>query len=241
MPIEEAKKRGAMALFGKKYADSVRVISMGDSQELCGGTHVHRTGDIGYFCVTMQESISSGVRRIEAVTGEKAVQFARRKMSKFEEIVNIMKSSEDQIVRQICDMQDNFRKLQKEKGRLIECLLLSRIVTEKVGDAELKTGYFEEDKVDFKTIFTYLNKTGKGFVIVLLNTNKRLGKISIFIGVSKDLIGKFQASSLLSNCIDIIAGKGGGNERMAQGSGSNTDVKMEVLNIIKKSMLIDKY
>merc|ERR1712224_956046 len=106
-PMEEAKKKGAMALFGEKYADNVRVISMGDSQELCGGTHVHRTGDIGYFCITMQESVAAGVRRIEAVTREKAVQFARRKLSKFEEVVNIVKSSEEQIVPNIRDLQEN--------------------------------------------------------------------------------------------------------------------------------------
>jgi alanyl-tRNA synthetase len=240
MPMEEAKKKGAMALFGEKYADNVRVISMGHSQELCGGTHVNRTGDIGYFCITMQESIASGVRRIEAVTREKAVQFARRKVNKFEEIVNIVKSSEEQVVLNISELQENFKKLQKEKDHLTGSLLLSRVSTEKVGAAELKIGCFEEDKVDFKTIYDQLHKAGKGFVVVLLNINKQQGRTSLFIGVSNDLMGKFQANKLLAECIDVIAGKGGGNQQIAQASGSNIDVKTEVLNILKKSILKDK-
>jgi len=232
--MEEAKKNGVTALFGEKYDDNVRVISMGNSQELCGGTHVDKTGDIGYFCITAQESVAAGIKRIEAVTREKAVQFARSKMNTLEKVVNVAKSCEKRIVENICGMQENFRKLQREKNNLLGSFLLSQVITEKIGSVNLKICSYQEDEMDFKLVFDQLNKSYKEFVVVLMNINKKLGKTSLFIGVSKEITQEFRANQLLAKCINIISGKGGGNQQIAQASGSNTSANEKVFSAIRK-------
>ena len=111
MNIDNAKKCGAMALFGEKYDDEVRVISMGDSIELCGGTHANYTGEIGLFTISSEESIAAGVRRIEALTGIKALDYFRNKADKTEEIVQLLRCKEENIVNDVSNLQNQIKSL----------------------------------------------------------------------------------------------------------------------------------
>ena len=221
MSIKRAKEKGVMALFGEKYDDNVRVVTMGDSEELCGGTHVKRTGEIGYFCITGQESIAAGIRRIEACTMSKAVQYARAKIKATASIANLIKCSQENIVIDTIKLKEDYKRVQKERDIASTALLLTGIQTSKIKHFELKTCTLKEQSIALKTIFSELSRNNKNFVAVLVNIDRNRGKTSIFIGISKDLAKEYQANKLLLSCRDIISGKGGGNKYMAQASGDN--------------------
>ncbi len=235
MNIDNAKKCGAIALFGEKYDDEVRVISMGDSIELCGGTHANYTGEIGLFAISSEESIAAGVRRIEALTGIKALDYFRNKADKTEEIVQLLRCKEENIVNDVSNLQNQIKSLTKINEQCKNELLLLRLEEISVNDNKILLLKLNEQKVDLKSIYDSLKNNAKS-VIVLINTDKSNNKTSLLIGVSKDILPQYNAKELLQKCFDIIAGNGGGNSDFAQASGKNINVEEKILNIVKNSL-----
>ena len=235
MNIDNAKKCGAMALFGEKYDDEVRVISMGDSIELCGGTHANYTGEIGLFAISSEESIAAGVRRIEALTGIKALDYFRNKADKTEEIVQLLRCKEENIVNDVSNLQNQIKSLTKINEQCKNELLLLRLEEISVNDNKILLLKLNEQKVDLKSIYDSLKNNAKS-VIVLINTDKSNNKTSLLIGVSKDILPQYNAKELLQKCFDIIDGNGGGNSDFAQASGKNINVEEKILNIVKNSL-----
>ena len=235
MSINAAKKSGAMALFGEKYADEVRVISMGNSIELCGGTHVNYTGDIGLFAITSEESISAGVRRIEAFTGVKALNYFRNKAAQNEEILQLLRCKEENIVADVINLQNQIKSLAKINEKYKNELLLNGLEKITIGENKILLLKLTEQKVDLKSIYDNL-KSNDQSIIILINTDKINHKTSLLIGVSKDISMQYNAKDLIQKCFDIIDGKGGGNSDFAQASGKKINAEEKIIKTIQNSL-----
>jgi alanyl-tRNA synthetase len=230
MAIEQAKAKGAMALFGEKYDDDVRVVSMGQDQlpvslELCGGTHVNRTGDIGLFKIISENGIAAGVRRIEAVTGQGALSWLSETEATLNRVAGLVKSGRDTVGDKVMSVLDRNRQLEKEleqlKGKLASSAgddLLSQVV--EVAGVKLLAATL--DGVDPKSLRDTLDqlKNKLGSAVVLLAASDA-DKVSLVAGVTKDLTGRFKAGDLIKHVAAQIGGKGGGRPDMAQGGGSD--------------------
>ena len=228
MDIDAARAAGAMALFGEKYDDQVRVLSMGEaafSKELCGGTHVARTGDIGLFKVIAEGASSAGVRRIEAVAGEQALAVVRRLSDTVSRVAGLVKSAPDQVAARVEQMVGRTRELEKEIERLKQKLAsgsgndLSAQVNEIGGVKVIAT---QLDGADAKTLRTAVDslKDKLGSAVVLLAAAEG-DKISLVAGVTADLSGQYPAGDLVRHVASALGGKGGGRADMAQGGGSD--------------------
>ncbi|AJD48647.1 phosphoserine aminotransferase, Methanosarcina type [Isoalcanivorax pacificus W11-5] len=228
MDIDAARAAGAMALFGEKYDDQVRVLTMGEaafSKELCGGTHVARTGDIGLFKVTAEGASSAGVRRIEAVTGEQALAAVRRLSDTVSRVAALVKAAPDQAAARVEQMVGRTRELEKEIERLKQKLAsgsgndLSSQVNEIGGVKVIAT---QLDGADAKTLRTAVDslKDKLGSAVVLLAAVDG-DKISLVAGVTDDLSGQYPAGDLVRHVASALGGKGGGRADMAQGGGSD--------------------
>jgi alanyl-tRNA synthetase len=221
-----AKTKGAMALFGEKYGDTVRVLSMGDgfSVELCGGTHVKRTGDIGLFRIISETGVAAGVRRIEAVTGQGA-------LSRFDQVESILdsasgslKSTRDNFLEKLESLVAQNRKLEKDLANLKTKLattggdLLSQARDIGVG----KLLVLNLEGADAKSLRDIADqyKQKLGSAVVLLSTVED-GKVSLVASVTPDLVGKIKAGDLVGHVAKQIGGKGGGRPDMAQGGGTD--------------------
>ncbi|MEX0603068.1 alanine--tRNA ligase [Marinobacter sp.] len=226
--MEQAQAKGAMALFGEKYGDTVRVLSMGlddYSVELCGGTHVSRTGDIGLLRITSESGISSGVRRIEAVTGEGALQWMDQTEQALRELARLVKGSRESVVEKVQSTLERTRQLEKELEQLKSKLasfagtdLASSAVEVnglKVVAAELAGA---DKKALMETADQLKNKLGEG-VVVLASVED--GKITLVAGVSKSVTGRVKAGDLMKHLTSLVDGKGGGRPDMAQGGGND--------------------
>ncbi|EGN74358.1 alanine--tRNA ligase [Idiomarina sp. A28L] len=228
LPIEEAKARGAMALFGEKYADDVRVVQMSDySLELCGGTHVERTGDIGGFRVVAEAGIASGVRRIDAVTGAGAVAYNLAQQQKLMEAASLLKSDPAALADRIEQMLGKQKLLEKELADLQKqasaqagASLLdeakdvhgAKVIVAEVHNTEAKA--LREMVDDLK------NRLGEGIVVLGLRQD---GKVSLIAGVTKGLTAKVKAGDLVNFTASMVGGKGGGRPDMAQAGGTEPD------------------
>ncbi len=243
MPIEEAKSKGAAALFGEKYDDVVRVLSMGGqfSVELCGGTHVKRSGDIGLFKITSEGGISAGVRRIEAVTGEAAAAWADEADRKLAQISALLKGSRENVVDKVEDLAERNRQLEKELAQLKSKLaaaqgsdLLSNAVD--IKGAKVLAAKLDgvEPKALRDTIDQLKNKLGNGVVVLATEAD---GKISLAAGVTKDLSKQVKAGDLVRELTAKLGGKGGGRPDFAQGGG--TDVAALPAALESVSGLVD--
>ena len=230
MGIKDAKSRGAIALFGEKYDDEVRVVSIGDSIELCGGTHVNRTGDIGYFVIASEESIAAGIRRIEAYTGERAVVFSRDKINRIEEITRLVRCNETDLNTNIQELQTNIRELQKSNEKYRADYLLSNTKEHEIKGVKMLSLVLKEKKVDLKGLYDRFKNTYKKSVIIIVNTNERT---AVLIGITKDLVDQYSAKAMIEKCFDIIDGKGGGNKEVAQASGKKINVGSEIIKAMK--------
>jgi alanyl-tRNA synthetase len=228
MPIDEAKESGAMMLFGEKYGDEVRVLSIGsDSVELCGGTHVERAGDIGLFKITMETGVAAGIRRIEAVTGENALERFYQDEEQLEQLAKLVKSSRDDVVQKISQLQQNQRQLEKELEQL-----KAKLASQAGGDLAsmavdvngIKVLAAKLDGADVKTLRDTVdqlkNKLGQA-AIVLASTQGE--KISIIAGVTKAETGQIRAGDLVNAVAQQCGGKGGGRPDMAQAGGNQPD------------------
>jgi alanyl-tRNA synthetase len=226
--METAKEKGAMALFGEKYGDVVRVLSMGTesySVELCGGTHVSRTGDIGLFRITSESGISSGVRRIEAVTGFGALEWLDATERTLRETARLVKGTRETVVDKVQQVLDRNRQLEKDVDAL-KAKLASSAGSDLAGNAVevagLKVVAAELEGADRKALMETAdqlkNKLGEG-VVVLATVDD--GKVTLVAGVTKSATGRIKAGDLMKHLAAQVDGKGGGRPDMAQGGGND--------------------
>ena len=238
MDIEQAMKKGAMALFGEKYGDEVRVVSMGDfSTELCGGTHVERTGDIGLLKLVSESGIAAGVRRIEAVTGVGALTIIERQEFLLKQLCDAAKANQDNLLDKVQQVMSNNRALDREVEQLKVRLagaagsdIASEMVTIKGASLLVKTVDGFNAKTLRDTVDQLKNKLGTA-VVVLASIED--GKASIVAGVSKDLVASVQAGDLVNMVAMQIGGKGGGRADMAMAGGSDIAALPAALASIK--------
>ncbi|WP_372749205.1 alanine--tRNA ligase [Litorivivens sp.] len=223
--IESAKQAGAMMLFGEKYGDEVRVLSMGDgfSVELCGGTHVDRTGDIGLFRISAEYGVASGVRRIEAVTGEGALQEVSADRKRLGAAMATLKATPENFDSKLGQLVSSNRELQKEIDRLKAKLATagSRDLTAEAVEVNgVKVLAVKIEGADAKSLRDSMdqlkNKLQSG---VLLLAAVEGDKVALAAGVTKDLTGRFKAGDLMRQAAAAVGGKGGGRPDMAQGGG----------------------
>ncbi len=240
MPIDEAKAKGAAALFGEKYDDVVRVLSMGGefSIELCGGTHVKRTGDIGLMKVTSEGGISAGVRRIEAVTGKAAADWAEEADRKLGQISALLKGSRDSVVSKVEDLAERNRQLEKELDQLKSKLAAAKgsdLLSAAVEVKGVKVLAAKLDGVEPKalrdTIDQLKNKLGSGVVVLATEAD---GKISLAAGVTKELSKQVKAGDLVRELTAALGGKGGGRPDFAQGGGTDAAALPAALESVAK-------
>ena len=228
MPIEEAKERGAVALFGEKYGDQVRVVTMGGkfSVEFCGGCHVNRTGDIGFFKIISEAGISAGVRRIEAVTGGGAYDFIKDREQVLNELGKVVRSGPSELVAKVKQLTDANRVLEKEV-ELLKAKIASGAgddLLQKAIDLDgIKLLIANVEGVNSKalrdTVDQLKNKLGTSIVVLATVIE---GKVSLVVGVSKDLTGKIKAGELINMVAEQVGGKGGGRPDMAMAGGTDS-------------------
>ncbi|EIT70663.1 alanyl-tRNA synthetase [Hydrocarboniphaga effusa AP103] len=242
MGYDAAIESGAMALFGEKYGDEVRVLAMGDfSTELCGGTHVTRTGDIGLFKIVSEGGVAAGVRRIEAITGENALAYVGNLESKFKQAADLVRAGRDDLADKIEQVLDRSRQLEKElaalKGKLASAAG-SDLVSQAKDIAGVKVLVSKLDGVeagDLRTLLDQLkNKLGSG--IVVLGTASG-GKVSLIAGVTADLTGKVKAGELVNVAAQLVGGKGGGRPDMAQAGGTQPENLDAALAAIEPALI----
>ncbi|WP_047236895.1 alanine--tRNA ligase [Chromobacterium subtsugae] len=229
MSMEDAQKSGAMMLFGEKYGDEVRVLTMGDfSAELCGGTHVKRTGDIGLFKIVAESGVAAGVRRIEAVTGEGAVAHVQAQDALLKDAAGALKAqTSDEVVAKIAALQDGAKALEKElaklKGQLAasagDSLADSAAVVSgvKVLAAELEGA---DNTALRETLDKLKDKLGSAAIVLAAKGD---GKVALVAGVTADLTGKLKAGELVNFVAQQVGGKGGGRPDMAQAGGTQPE------------------
>ena len=223
MELESAKEMGAAALFGEKYDSNVRTIRMGDfSFELCGGTHVERCGDIGYFKILSESGTAAEVRRIEAITGEQAESWINQQLSLLSNLSAQLKVAPDQLENRLSSLVINQKELQKQVQSLQTKLVMGGSSNDEIKEiAGVKVVAIRQDDADVKsmrmTVDRWRNKIGDGLVMV---TGANNGKVTIIAGVGKGLSEQYNAGNLVRHLAPIVDGKGGGKPELAQGGGA---------------------
>jgi alanyl-tRNA synthetase len=237
MKYDEAVKGGALAFFGDKYGEEVRVLDIGSSRELCGGTHVKRTGDIGFFKVVSEGGIAAGVRRIEAATGEGALAFVQGQEEKLNEAAAALKAPPAEVAQKIAQILDNVRSLEKELGRFKSRLAASQgdeLIERAANVKGIKVLAASIDGADAKALRETLDKLKdklKSAAVVLAAIDG--GKVALIAGVTPDLIGKIKAGELVNHVARQVGGKGGGRPDMAQAGGTNPEKLPAALETVR--------
>jgi len=227
MAIEDAKKTGAMMLFGEKYGDEVRVLDIGSSRELCGGTHVRRTGDIGLFKIVAESGVAAGVRRVEAITGEGALAYIQQQESQLQHVAEAVKVQPREAAARITQILDNVKHLEKELARM-----KSKLASSQGDDLAGRAREVKGAKVlavcledaDLRTLRETLDKLKDKFtscVVVLAAIEAE--KVKLIAGVSADLTARVKAGELINFVALQVGGKGGGRADMAQAGGTRPD------------------
>ncbi|KWI80013.1 alanine--tRNA ligase [Burkholderia ubonensis] len=224
MPYDEAVKGGAMALFGEKYGDEVRVLDLGFSRELCGGTHVSRTGDIGFFKIVVEGGVAAGIRRVEAITGDNAVRYVQELDARVNEAAAALKAQPSELTQRIAQVQDQVKSLEKELAALKSKLASSQgdelaLQAVEVGGVHVLAATL--DGADAKTLRETVDKLKdklKSAAIVLAAVEG--GKVSLIAGVTADASKKVKAGELVNFVAQQVGGKGGGRPDMAQAGGT---------------------
>ena len=229
MSMEEAQKKGARALFGEKYGDVVRVVNIGEdfSVELCGGTHVNRSGEIGLVKVALETSVASGIRRIESCSGEKATELCNAQQDQLSAISNVVRGSKGDLPLRIKNLVDENKNLQKEVKVLKQKLastagneIMQGII--KIGEISLLTKVIEDsDASSLRTIADQIRSKLDNGVFFLVGLNN--SKAALVSGVTGHASDKINASHLMKFVSEQVDGKGGGRPDMAQGIANNTD------------------
>ena len=238
MPIEEAKKLGAMALFGEKYGDRVRVVTVPDfSIELCGGSHVVNTAVIGTFRILSEGGIGSGVRRIEAVTGEGAIATVHADSDRLSEVAHLLKGDSNNLADKVRSVLERTRQLEKELQQLKEQAAAqeSANLSSKAIDVNgVKLLVSELSGVEPKMLRTMVDdlKNQLGSTIIVLATVAE-GKVSLIAGVSKDVTDRVKAGELIGMVAQQVGGKGGGRPDMAQAGGTDAAALPAALASVK--------
>ncbi|MGS0629762.1 alanine--tRNA ligase [Photorhabdus asymbiotica] len=228
MDLEAAKVKGAMALFGEKYEEKVRVLSMGNfSTELCGGTHASRTGDIGLFRITAESGTAAGIRRIEAITGKKALESVYQQFDLLQDIAQLVKGDINNLNDKVRGILDKTKVLEKELQQIKDqnAAQESSSLASKAKEVKgVKLLVSQLNNTEPKTLRTMVDdlKNQLGSAIIVLSTISD-DKVSLIVGVTKDLTARIKAGELISSIAQQIGGKGGGRPDMAQAGGS--DVK----------------
>lgn len=238
MSMEDAQKTGAMMLFGEKYGDEVRVLQMGGfSTELCGGTHVSRTGDIGLFKIISEGGIAAGVRRIEAITGLNALKWAQDQERLVKDIIAETKAqTEKDVLAKIQAGAAHAKALEKELARAKAELAVhagAKLLDDAkdLGSAKLVASQIEADAAALREIVTDLTGKSEQAIVLLAAVND--GKVSLCAGVSKPLTGKVKAGDLVKFAAEQVGGKGGGRPDLAQAGGTDADKLPEMLGTVE--------
>lgn len=224
MDIESAQQTGAMMLFGEKYGDEVRVLDIGTSRELCGGTHVSRTGDIGLFKITAESGVAAGVRRVEATTGEGALKLVQAQQTLINQVAGELKAPAYELPAKVAQVMDNVKSLEKELARLKSKLASSQgddLATQALDINGVKMLAATLEGADANALRETMDKLKdklKSAVIVLASVAD--GKVSLAAGVTADLIGKVKAGELVNHVAGQVGGKGGGKPDMAMAGGT---------------------
>ena len=237
MEIEAAKATGAMMLFGEKYGDTVRVLDIGSSRELCGGTHVQRTGDIGLFKVVGEGGVAAGIRRIEAVTGANALAYLQQLESTVNTVAGTLKASPTELHGRVTQVLDQVRSLEKEVAQLKGKLASSQgdeLVAQAVDVNGIKVLAARLDGADAKTLRDTLDKLKdklKTAAIVLATVDG--GKVQIAAGVTANSMGKVKAGELVNFVAQQVGGKGGGKPDMAMAGGTDPSKLADALKSVQ--------
>ncbi len=249
MTPDEAIEMGAMALFGEKYGDEVRVVSMGDAEdgttysiELCGGTHVRALGDIGIFKIIGESAVSSGVRRVEALTGEAARSWLNARDEKLREAATALKTSPDEVPARVAALIEERRRLERELADAKKSLALGGGGGRDAAAAEMVggVGFVGQVLLDFEAkglrgaVDEAKTRIGSG-VAVLVAVNE--GRASIAVGVTDDLLGRISAVDLLRIAVPVLGGQGGGGRPdMAQGGGPGGDKAADAVAAVRSAL-----
>jgi alanyl-tRNA synthetase len=235
---DDAIKSGAMALFGEKYGDEVRVMRMGNfSTELCGGTHVHRTGDIGFFKIIAESGVAAGIRRVEAVTAEGALTWVQEQETRIGEAAQALKAQPQEVVQKITQMFDSVKALEKELARLKSKLASSQgddLAGQAVSVGSAMVLAASLDNADAKSLREALDqlKNKLKSAVVVLGTVEG-GKVSLIAGVTPDLVNRVKAGELVNFVAQQVGGKGGGRPDMAQAGGTNPATLPDALRSVQ--------
>jgi len=238
MPIDDAQKLGAMMLFGEKYGDEVRVLDIGTSRELCGGTHVSRTGDIGLFRIVSEGGVAAGIRRVEAIAGTVAIAHARAESDRLARVSETLRAQPQEIEARIAQVIESVKALEKEVARLkgqvalgrLDELLASGTLTVKGVKAVAVALDGADPGMLRDTLDKVRDRLGSG-VALLASVND--GKVSLVAGVTKDLTGRVKAGELVNFVAQQVGGKGGGRPDMAQAGGVNPDALPQALKSVE--------
>ena len=224
IPIAEAMDKGAMALFGEKYGDKVRMIQFGTSRELCGGTHVKNTGEIGHFKIQNESSTAAGIRRIEAISGDKSSEYFQNLEKQIREITAMLKSKDlaktvEKLLAENSELKSEIESFKKEKAKGETANWKNDFV--EAGDKKLLVKKVSLDAGSVKDIVFQLKKEVENSVIIIISDAD--GKPMITVGVSQDLEGKYNAGAIVKDLAKEIQGGGGGNPGFATAGGKNMD------------------
>jgi len=226
MPYDEAVAGGAVALFGEKYGDTVRVLDIGFSRELCGGTHVARTGDIGLFKIVAESGVAAGVRRVEAITGDNALAWVQQLAATLDRAAGALKTQPAELPERIAQLQEQLRSLEKDLDQARSRLAasagndLAGSAVDVKGVKMLAAGVGDTDPKALRGMVDQLKNRLKS-AVVLLASGSADGRISVVGGVTPDLVDRVKAGDLVGFVAGQIGGKGGGRPDMAMGGGSD--------------------
>jgi alanyl-tRNA synthetase len=227
MTIDDAKKTGAMMLFGEKYGSEVRVLDIGTSRELCGGTHVKRTGDIGLFKIVAESGVAAGIRRVEAVTGERALAYIQEREAQLQQVADAVKAQPQDTAARVMQILDNVKVLEKELARMKSRLASSRgddlasHAREVKGAKVLAISIEDADSRALRETLDKFKDKFKSSVVVLGAIED--GRVKLIAGVTADLTAKVKAGDLVNFVARQVGGKGGGRPDMAQAGGTQPD------------------
>ena len=237
MKYDDAVKGGAMALFGEKYGDEVRVLDIGSSRELCGGTHVARTGDIGFFKIVAEGGIAAGIRRVEAVTGDNALAWVQAQEATIAAAAAALKAPPSEIEAKIAQVLESAKATERELAKL-KAKLASSAGADLAGSAVdvggAKVLAVSLDGADLKTLRETMDKLKDklGSAAIVLSAVAD-GKVTLIAGVTADLTAKIKAGELVNHVAQQVGGKGGGRPDMAQAGGTDPSALPAALTSVK--------
>jgi len=238
MSIDEAQKLGAMMLFGEKYGDEVRVLDIGSSRELCGGTHVARTGDIGYFRIVSEGGVAAGIRRVEAIAGSVAIAFAQQESDRLQRVASALKAQPQEVDSKLAQLQEQLKALEKEMARFKQKMAVSQgddLAASAVDVKGVMVLAARLEGADVKTLRETLdqlkNKLKSSAIVLAASEGER---VSLIAGVTADLIAKVKAGELVNHVARQVGGKGGGRPDMAQAGGTDSKALPKALESVRE-------